>query len=249
MSRDLLRKTPAERLTTASLLSAPLIFPKVNSFPQSYRPRYLEERIRRSHLRQLEQQLDSVTMHRRQSLSIAAVGRGKSSANLNTSFSFPMDSPPGHPAEGFGRVSPLLEDLAGSTSEKVARTDSKPMIPSSISPSAEMFASVAAPVITGEIAVTEQLTSEQILRASVSELVLDDAYKAAAGPVSVASPLVSDKGKHLKQLHDSLSVDGNVPTSKNESSSTPHGGRKGLELANAKRQDQEIVDIVSELQA
>lgn len=260
LSRDLLKKNPAERLTTASLLSSPIIFPKVNSFPQSYRPRYLEERIRRSHLRQLEQQLDSVTMHRRQSMTIAAVGRGKSSAS--SSFSIPMDSPhaalAGRPVEGFGRISPLMEDLAGSRSEKLpfgANVGINSLIPMSISPSAAILMSIAAvsnddlPITSSKAAIdAKELTVEQTLQASISELVLDAHKAAATGPVSASSAIVNgEELEQILQLHESISAVANsLMPSKDESSPAPHGGRKGLELANAKRQDQEIVEATSE---
>jgi hypothetical protein len=64
----LLRKNPVERLSTTQLVSDPFVRPKVANFPQQYRPKYLEERIRRSHTKQLEQQIELITrLERRQS--------------------------------------------------------------------------------------------------------------------------------------------------------------------------------------
>ena len=59
----LLRKNPQERLSTNNLVLDPWLKPKVSNFPQVYRPKYLEERIRRSHTKQLEQQIELIFLN------------------------------------------------------------------------------------------------------------------------------------------------------------------------------------------
>jgi hypothetical protein len=63
ISMGLLRKNPLERISTNNLVLDPFLKPKVQNFPQQYRPKYLEERIRRSHVKQLEQQIEMIFMN------------------------------------------------------------------------------------------------------------------------------------------------------------------------------------------
>jgi len=109
-----------------------------------------------------------------------------------------------------------------------------------------MLASIAAVdiVTKDDVSVSKELTTEQTLRASVSELVLDAHKAAASGPVSSSLPVANDEHlEQILQLHDSLGATGVISsTGKDGTSPTPHGGRKGVELANAKRQDQEILE-------
>lgn len=81
IAKDLLRKNQHERMTMVGLLSEPIIVAKLNNFAQSYRPRHLEERIRRSHTKQLEQQLETVGRSRRSTL---ARGKAESANNSTT---------------------------------------------------------------------------------------------------------------------------------------------------------------------
>lgn len=68
-----------------TLLCDPLVFPKVANFPQVYRPKNLEERIRRSHLRLLEQQIEMVQRARRAStLAHQSSTRSKSELSLSS---------------------------------------------------------------------------------------------------------------------------------------------------------------------
>lgn len=67
ISKGLLDKNQYTRLSTRAILCEPIVFPKVANFPQVYRPKNLEERIRRTHLRLLEQQIDIVQRTRRAS--------------------------------------------------------------------------------------------------------------------------------------------------------------------------------------
>ena len=60
IASELLRKDMNLRMDMVDLLNHPLLVPKVNSFPQSYRPKAVEERIRRGHARQLTSQIESL---------------------------------------------------------------------------------------------------------------------------------------------------------------------------------------------
>ena len=64
IASELLHKDMNKRLDMAGLLNHPLLHPKVNSFPQSYRPKAVEERIRRGHARQLTTQIESLSSSR-----------------------------------------------------------------------------------------------------------------------------------------------------------------------------------------
>jgi serine/threonine protein kinase len=61
ISRLLLLKSPTERLSMFNLLSDSWFFNRMVNFTHSYRPKYLEERIRRSHVKQLESQIEFIT--------------------------------------------------------------------------------------------------------------------------------------------------------------------------------------------
>jgi hypothetical protein len=68
-------------MSTSTLLCETMIATKANNFPSTYRPRYLEERMRRSHLRQLEQQLDLISRTRKSNSNnnvLTSFQRGKS---------------------------------------------------------------------------------------------------------------------------------------------------------------------------
>lgn len=87
------------------LLSENIVVAKLNNFAQSYRPRYLEERIRRSHTKQLEQQLDQVGRSRR-SLSMRGKSEASDSLNANSASNSPRK------ADGETSLAPILQELA-----------------------------------------------------------------------------------------------------------------------------------------
>lgn len=87
------------------LLSENIVVAKLNNFAQSYRPRYLEERIRRSHTKQLEQQLDQVGRSRR-SLSMRGKSEASDSLNANSASNSPRKP------DGETSLAPILQELA-----------------------------------------------------------------------------------------------------------------------------------------
>ena len=62
IAQALLNKNPNLRLTMAGLLSDNIFANKITAFPQSYRPKALEERIRRCHTKQLSVQISNLRM-------------------------------------------------------------------------------------------------------------------------------------------------------------------------------------------
>lgn len=64
----LLIKDPKQRMGMAGMLTHPLLYPKTSTFPQSYRPKQVEERIRRSQVKQLYAQIDIMPRSRHSSL-------------------------------------------------------------------------------------------------------------------------------------------------------------------------------------
>jgi hypothetical protein len=108
ISRELLRKNQQERMSMVGLLSEPIIVAKLNNFAQSYRPRHLEERIRRSHTKQLDQQLEAVGRNRR-----AMLHRGKSEAT-DTSLlvgSSAANTPRGDEISGMASLNELYDQV------------------------------------------------------------------------------------------------------------------------------------------
>lgn len=73
IANELLHKDMTLRMNMVGLLNHPLLSPKVSSFPQSYRPKAVEERIRRGHARQLTTQIESLTSTRISSASDSMV--------------------------------------------------------------------------------------------------------------------------------------------------------------------------------
>ena len=64
----LLIKDPKQRMGMAGMLMHPLLHPKTSAFPQSYRPKQVEERIRRNQVKQLYAQIDIMPRSRHSSL-------------------------------------------------------------------------------------------------------------------------------------------------------------------------------------
>jgi hypothetical protein len=106
ISRELLRKNQQERMSMVGLLSEPIIVAKLNNFAQSYRPRHLEERIRRSHTKQLEQQLEAVGRNRR-----ATLHRGKSTDTSLLVGSSTANSPRVDESSGLALLNELNEQI------------------------------------------------------------------------------------------------------------------------------------------
>lgn len=86
------------------ILSEPVIVTKLNNFAQSYRPRHLEERIRRSHTKQLEQQLETVSRTRR----VLVKGKSEHADAISGSTS----NSPRRPDDGNSSLAPILSELA-----------------------------------------------------------------------------------------------------------------------------------------
>jgi hypothetical protein len=68
----LLDKNPSRRLGFAGLLMEPLFYAKTTGFPGGYRPKAIEERIRRSQARLLTSQIDSLMNSKNSSISTVA---------------------------------------------------------------------------------------------------------------------------------------------------------------------------------
>ena len=60
IANELLLKDMNTRMNMTTMLNHPLLAPRVAQFPQSYRPKAIEERIRRGHARQLTSQIESL---------------------------------------------------------------------------------------------------------------------------------------------------------------------------------------------
>ena len=69
----------------AQLLCEPSMFGKASAVPQTYRPKHFEDRVRRSHVKQLEQQLEVIGKLRKQLMGVNTGQSGKFSRE--TSFS------------------------------------------------------------------------------------------------------------------------------------------------------------------
>ena len=61
IANELLLKDMDLRMKMGTMLNHPLLAQRVAQFPQSYRPKAVEERIRRGHVRQLTSQIESFT--------------------------------------------------------------------------------------------------------------------------------------------------------------------------------------------
>ena len=61
IANELLLKDMDSRMKMGTMLNHPLLAQRVAQFPQSYRPKAVEERIRRGHVRQLTSQIESFT--------------------------------------------------------------------------------------------------------------------------------------------------------------------------------------------
>lgn len=64
----LLIKEPSQRLGMAGMLTHPYYFSKVAAYPQSYRPKALEERLKRAHAKQLTSQVEGLRQSTKSSL-------------------------------------------------------------------------------------------------------------------------------------------------------------------------------------
>jgi hypothetical protein len=113
----LLRKNPTERLSTTQLVSDPFLRPKVTNFPQQYRPKYLEERIRRSHTKQLEQQIELITRLERRTSNAFQQGLSRES-----SFSSRNGGGLGGASSFIGFNSPLMNGHGGNNDSFVLQS-------------------------------------------------------------------------------------------------------------------------------
>ena len=68
----LLNKDPNKRLGMAGLLTSSTYNPRVVTFPQSYRPKALEERVKRIHVRQLTAQIEMLSFSKKSSVMTVA---------------------------------------------------------------------------------------------------------------------------------------------------------------------------------
>jgi serine/threonine protein kinase len=59
----LLCKDPLSRMTTAQVLTSPGMTARAAQLPLSYRPKYLEERLKRAHVKQMTRQLEHLGVH------------------------------------------------------------------------------------------------------------------------------------------------------------------------------------------
>lgn len=151
----------------AGLLCEPLVFSKLSNFPQTYRPRNLEERIRRSHTKQLEQQLDAVQRHRRQSVPLQ---RGKSES-VGTSLQYSgEDSPSPRKKDEEASTStpsggPQQEELRGASnttagiSEKVLVVPTMPILQPRHHEIASSESTVTAPTLTPAATIAPSVVS------------------------------------------------------------------------------------------
>jgi len=73
IERSLLNKDPQQRMGMAGMLMHPLLQQKAHSFPNTYRPKAVEERIRRNQVRQLNAQIDHMPRSRHSSLTSVTV--------------------------------------------------------------------------------------------------------------------------------------------------------------------------------
>mmetsp|Transcript_20697 Transcript_20697/g.18847 ORF Transcript_20697/g.18847 Transcript_20697/m.18847 type:complete len:737 (+) Transcript_20697:44-2254(+) len=68
ISKLFLSKNPNHRLGFAAMLMDPFFNSKTSAFPNNYRPKAIEERIRRTHIKQLQAQLESIPYSKLSSL-------------------------------------------------------------------------------------------------------------------------------------------------------------------------------------
>mmetsp|Transcript_22923 Transcript_22923/g.22105 ORF Transcript_22923/g.22105 Transcript_22923/m.22105 type:complete len:540 (+) Transcript_22923:235-1854(+) len=83
ISSELLLKDLNKRMGMAGLLMHPLLLPRTNSFPQQYRPKAVEERIRRGHARQLNLQIEQMPFSKYSSKNGSLVFPGFEAAATN----------------------------------------------------------------------------------------------------------------------------------------------------------------------
>jgi serine/threonine protein kinase len=68
LTLSLLIKEPSQRLGMAGMLTHPYYISKVIAYPQSYRPKSLEERLKRAHAKQLTSQIEGLKNSKKSSL-------------------------------------------------------------------------------------------------------------------------------------------------------------------------------------
>ncbi len=64
LCKDLLNKTAEERLTCAQMLISPLLLPRVRKFVTDYRPKSVEDKVKRSYTKQLEYQVGRLLIYK-----------------------------------------------------------------------------------------------------------------------------------------------------------------------------------------
>ena len=235
ISKLFLSKKTNHRLGFAAMLLDPFIALKVNSFPIQYRPKSLEERIRRAHTKQLQAQLEYLRYSTCSSLtSIPELLKMiddeqqdliKLAAESNTAvFNFTLPS-----AGEILRNSSSIVRQASKSSPRLSRR-----------PSLTVSASVAN--TENELTPVRSEEKLDVLEDSIPDHVMNTINETAEHDVDIENDTT-------KELLSVSNVDFITPTKDSLAStsvekSSTHGGRKGIAINEAKETDQLVEEAV-----